>query len=90
MRAAPREFVHVRKWRRNVPAERMQVFAIIRVDQVGKPLTKESLEIRVNVKEIVRTLEEAESEVDRLNGLNGDEETVYFLAATRYYPDGRG
>ena len=69
--------------------ERTQVFAIIRVDQVGKPLTKESLSLHVNVKAILPTEEEAESEVERLNDLNGDEETMYFWAATRYYPNGR-
>lgn len=65
-------------------AERIQVFAIVRLDGhlgVG--------EDAVTVKEVLPTLEDAEAEVTRLNELNKDKGAKYFWRATRFFPEGR-
>ena len=49
------------------------------------------LQRRITVKEILPTKEEADSEAGRLNELVADrDDTRYFVAPGRYYPDGRG
>ena len=57
------------------------VFAVLRVDEFLGPDTP--LENRVTVKEVVRTLEIAESEVKRLTRLNSGKRCRYFWQATR-------
>lgn len=59
------------------------VFAIVRFDHSAR-----SLEIAITVKEIVRSLDIAEAEVNRLNELNADKECIYFLQTTRLFPPG--
>ena len=63
---------------------KIQVYAILRID-AGQP----GLDA-ITIKEILPTLEEAESEVRRLNELNREKGASYALQATRYYPEGRG
>ena len=58
------------------------VFAIVRFDRFL------SLENAFTVKEIVRTQEEAESEVKRLNEVNADKDCTYFWQTTRLFPPG--
>lgn len=62
-----------------------QVYAVVRLDR-----DSEIAELAVTVKEVLPTLEQAEREVERLNGLRDDEVATYFLQATRYFPEGRG
>lgn len=59
------------------------VFAIVRVDDYG-----DSIEKYVTVKEIVRSLDIAESEVKRLNELNAGKHCKYFWQTTRLFPPG--
>jgi hypothetical protein len=58
------------------------VYAIVRFDR--------SLEQQnsFTVKEIVRTEEDAESEVKRLNEVNADKDCTYFWQTTRLFPPG--
>ena len=63
--------------------KRIQVFAIIRVDNY------QSIEDAITVKEILPTIEEASEEVERLNKLNDAKGARYFWQATRYFPEGR-
>lgn len=58
------------------------VFAIVRFDRFLKP------ENSFTVKEIVRTEDDAESEVKRLNELNADKDCGYFWQTTRLFPPG--
>lgn len=58
------------------------VFAIVRFDRFL------SLENAFTVKEIVRTEEDAESEVKRLNEVNADKDCTYFWQTTRLFPPG--
>jgi hypothetical protein len=46
-------------------------------------------EHRISVKEIVRTLELATTEVARLNALNDDKGVRYWWQTTRLFPEGR-
>ena len=64
--------------------ERIQVFAILRIDE-----SFSSPEEKVTVKEILPSESEAEGEVARLNRLNQDKGAKYVWRATRYYPYGR-
>lgn len=64
-------------------AEKIQVFAIVRVDA---DITGDDA---IAVKQVVPTLEDAEQEVARLNELNADKKARYFWRATRYFPGGR-
>jgi len=65
--------------------EKVEVFAIIRVDQNMK-----EIENAVTVKEVLPTLEEAEREVSRLNELASGHDYYYFWQITRYFPEGKG
>lgn len=58
------------------------VFAIVRFDRF---LEQEN---SFTVKEIVRTQEDAESEVKRLNEVNADKDCTYFWQTTRLFPPG--
>jgi uncharacterized protein DUF6429 len=60
------------------------VYAIVRFDHFVT-ITADSF----TVKEIVRNRAIAESEVERLNRVNGDKHCSYFLQATRLFPAGR-
>lgn len=64
-----------------------QVYAVVRWD--GDSGSKAAPELLVTVKEIVRTLELAEAEVERLNVLNEDKGVRYWCQATRLFPEGR-
>ena len=57
-----------------------QAFAIVRHDLFQQESV--GIELRVTVKKIVHTQERAESEVARLNELNGDK-ALYFWQYTR-------
>jgi hypothetical protein len=56
-------------------------FAIIRID-----LDVRNDEDRITVKSVVRTLEVAISEVERLNRVNADKSCLYFWQYTRVEP----
>jgi Domain of unknown function (DUF6429) len=58
------------------------VFAIVRFDRAL------SWENSFTVKEIVRTQEDAESEVKRLNEVNADKDCTYSWQTTRLFPPG--
>jgi hypothetical protein len=63
---------------------RTQVFAIIRVDKYfADPLEQ------ISVQAVLPSLEEAQAETKRLNGMVDPGKTVYLWRATRYYPEGR-
>ena len=64
--------------------EKLQVYAVIRIDEF------DSVEDSVAVTAILPTLEEAISEVARLNELNKDKGAYYFWRTTRYFPNGKG
>jgi hypothetical protein len=59
-------------------------YAVVRIDHY-KSFPPES----VTVKEIVRSQEVAESEVERLNRINADKECSYFWQYTRLFPAGQ-
>jgi hypothetical protein len=65
---------------------RVEVYAVVRLDHY---LPVATLEERITIKEIVPTLEQAESEVARLTALVSDDGSTYFSQYTRYFPDGR-
>jgi hypothetical protein len=56
-------------------------FAIVRID-----LDVRNDEDRITVKSVVRTLEVAISEVERLNRVNADKSCLYFWQYTRVEP----
>jgi hypothetical protein len=62
---------------------KVQVYAVVRIDD------SESIELAVNITEILPTMEQAVAEVERLNKLNHDTGSRYFWQTTRYFPDGR-
>jgi hypothetical protein len=57
------------------------VFAVIRLDKFLTDVAPP--ENTITVKEVVLTRVEAESEVQRLNALNGDKDRLYFWQMTR-------
>jgi len=61
----------------------VHVYAVVRVDEYS------SGRDAITVKEVLPTMEEAEKEVERLNGANGDRGCYYFWQTTRYFPEGR-
>jgi hypothetical protein len=67
--------------------EREEVFAVLRYDAFHKPETPP--EIRVTVKEVVRSRELAEAEVGRLNAVNNDNDCRYWWQQTQLFPEGR-
>lgn len=69
-------------------ARKEEVYAVVRLDHFhGDNI---ALRDRVTLREIVPTLEEAESEVARLQALNSSETSEYFVAPANWFPDGRG
>ncbi len=58
-------------------------YAIVRVDGVRKLSPTVDLQLTVNVKKIVWSEAEANSEVERLNGLKGDADSIYLCQITR-------
>jgi hypothetical protein len=64
--------------------EKLEVYAVVRIDQ------RDSLEDAISVTAILPTMEEAVSEVARLNELNKDKGAYYFWRTTRYFPNGKG
>ena len=73
-----------------MPDEKYQVFAVIRIDRIGETIDRENASLRVTVKEVLPSQEDAAAEASRLNTLNGHHGAYYFWEATRYYPSGRG
>ena len=63
------------------PKGREEVYAVVRHDTYATTQ-------QFTVKEIVRSIELAKAEVERLNRLNGGKGSVYSWQATRLYPDG--
>ena len=63
--------------------EKHEVYAVVRIDQ------RDSIEDAIAITAILPTMEEAVSEVARLNGLNKDKGAHYFWRATRYFPKGK-
>jgi hypothetical protein len=63
--------------------EKIQVFAVIRIDR--DRMTEDA----ITIKEILPTREQAAEEVERLNALNEPRGARYFWQATRYFPSGR-
>lgn len=60
------------------------VWAVVRYDAY---MTEDDL--KVTIKAILPTREEAEAEVVRLRQLNTAAESHYVYCSTKYYPDGR-
>lgn len=64
---------------------RIPVYAVVRHDP-----SRRGIAHQVMVWEVLPTIDEAEAEADHLNSqVPAGRETVYFIAATCYYPDGR-
>ena len=63
--------------------EKIQVFAVIRIDR------DRLVEDAITIKEVLPTQEQAAEEVERLNELNESRGARYFWQATRYFPGGR-
>jgi len=60
------------------------VFAIIRVDKYSLPSNPQDFNSDfITVTKVVRTQEEAEREVERLNGLNAAKDCTYLWQLTR-------
>lgn len=62
-----------------------QVYAIVRVDEFCDQSTP--IENKITVKEIVRSLDQAKTEVARLNALNESRGAKYFWQTTRIIED---
>ena len=67
-------------------AQREQVYAVLRYD--GWLESTSPPEGQVTVKEIVRDLEIAQAEVERLNRLNGHKNCRYYWQTTRLFGPG--
>ena len=63
--------------------EKVQVFAVIRIDNSSHT------DQDVTIKEILPTMEEATEEVERLNSINEHRGSRYFCQPTRYFPAGK-
>lgn len=57
------------------------VYAVVRFDADADPATP--IDLRVTVKKVVRDPRFADSEAKRLNALNGDKGSYYFVQVTR-------
>jgi hypothetical protein len=68
--------------------EREEVYAILRFDAFHASAATRP-EDTVTVKEVVRSIETAEAEVNRLNEVNGDENVRYWWQQTRLFPEDR-
>ncbi len=64
--------------------ERVQVFAVVRIDK----LIKDPLE-QIAVQSVLPRFEDAQLEAVRLNSLVDHDRTEYVVRVTRYYPQGR-
>ena len=67
--------------------EREDVYVILRADVFHR--ANMSLDQLITVKEVVRSADIAEREVERLNGLHPDGEVRYWSAHSRLFPAGR-
>lgn len=68
---------------------REEVWAVLRYDEYnGGDLDHAIKYHAITVKEIVRSQEVAEAEVERLNELNADKGSRYWCCWTRLYPPG--
>ena len=67
---------------------KIQIYAVLRFD---KYLIRaaENIESCIAVQAVLPTIDEARSEAWRLNEINDTAKVVYFVLATRYYPEGR-
>jgi hypothetical protein len=62
------------------------VYVIVRIDGYVSDLQE-----KITIQSVLPSLEEARSEVLRLNALDGKRDDVtYFCRTSRFYPDGRG
>jgi hypothetical protein len=68
--------------------EKQPVYAVIRIDKYLVDLPGPIEEVFA-VQSILPTLEEAKSEVERLNLLRDPDRVTYVWRATRFYPNGR-
>jgi hypothetical protein len=67
-----------------VRPEKVQVFAIVRVDKfIADPLSQ------IAVQAVLPEFDEARAEAARLNSLVDQSRIEYLVRATRYYPQGR-
>lgn len=64
---------------------KVAVYAVVRLDKYFG-----DVEEQVAVQAVLPTIDEAEAEVRRLNAMRDPSRVVYFVRATRYYPEGRG
>lgn len=67
-------------------AQKVEAFAVVRIDDYEGI----SLRERITIKEILPTIEEAEAEVARLNALPKRGNPEYFVAGSKWFPEGRG
>ncbi len=67
-------------------ARKVEAFAVVRIDDYEGV----SLQQRITIKEILPTIEEAVAEVARLNALPSRGNPEYFVAGSKWLPDGRG
>jgi hypothetical protein len=65
---------------------RQEVFVVLRADMFHG--THAALETLVTVKAVLRSREQAESEVRRLNALHPDGQVRYWFAPSRLFRDG--
>lgn len=66
-----------------------EAYAVIRFDQFGLAHDVDIANL-IHIVAVVPTLDEAESEVARLNRVNAEKETRYFWQYAPYFPEGRG
>jgi hypothetical protein len=64
---------------------KITVHPVVRLDKYF-----DNAEEQVAVQAMLPTTEEAEAEVRRLNAMRDPSRVVYFMRATRCYPEGRG
>jgi hypothetical protein len=67
--------------------EREEVYVILRADLFQGPDTR--LEDLITAKEVVRSQEIAQLEVDRLNAVHADKQVRYWYTHSRLFPPGR-
>jgi hypothetical protein len=68
----------------------IHVYAVVRVPAVLVVYDDEGFEHQVNVVSVWPKMEDASSEVDRLNELNGSKGERYAWQSTHLFPSGRG
>ena len=71
--------------------DHQELWAVVRLDVAPIERVLKEPRLFITIKEVVPTVEEADSEVARLNELGPAQSgaTVYFAARARYFPEGR-